>query len=513
MRNPYAWNAVNPALCYGRDVLLSDLLSGLPNNPRTSFGIAGGRRMGKTTLLQRLANELRAGFEQWQSGGLLVIPIYIDGVSLPRPLMANEVWGSILVELQRALPNQTLRTDNELDFAAFKEIVQPVFLNLPERARIIVIFDEIEPIVACDWSESFFNYWRALLGHTPNLSEYFTAVFAGARDMDALRRDISSPLRDILEWRSLRVLEYDDACALMQEPIDHQWPDDFLQHTYAETGGHPMLLQYVMQQVCASAPEFAAQSLEYAIAKFERERSWQFNEWWGRYCTSTAQRIYARLPDDGSLSPLRALIREFGIDETHDALEILQHVGLIASEDEGMTFRYSGEMFRRWYRVYGTLTESAMHDSILYQRLGKMGAELADKYLSAWKIYQADLPNYSGAVGEMRDTLTLLLDKIAPDEQVQVEPGFRLEPDQKRPTRRQRVRYAVRRLYQQSDRAKEIVSDFALLETSWEQLAQIVASAYGGASAMTHTTATREHTYRALKQWDSILAQLLPDAG
>jgi hypothetical protein len=216
------------------------------------------------------------------------------------------------------------------------------------------------------------------------------------------------------------------------------------------------------------------------------------------------------MPDDGSQLPLRQLTREFGLDEANDALEILQHVGLIVAEEDGFAFRYSGEMFRRWYRVYGTLAESPMHDPELYARLAKVGSELADKYLSGWRIYQADLPNYSSAVGEMRDTLTLLLDRIAPDEQVSGEPGFRLEPNEQKPTRRQRVRYAARQLYN-IERTKEIVSDYDLLETACDQLAQLVTGAYRAASGMTHTTATRERAYRALKQWDSILAQLLSD--
>jgi hypothetical protein len=161
--------------------------------------------------------------------------------------------------------------------------------------------------------------------------------------------------------------------------------------------------------------------------------------------------------------------------------------------------------------VYGTLAESPIHDPELHARLAKIGNDLADKYLSAWKIYQADLPNYSGAIGEMRDVLTLLLDVIAPDEQVSAEPGFRLEPGAQRPNRRQRVRYAARRRYNK-ERTNEITSDYDLLETACDQIAQVAISAFGTASGLAHTTATRERAYRALKQWDSILAQLLPDA-
>ena len=509
MKNPYVWNTINLDLYYGRDGLLNDLLSGLSGSPRYSFGVAGGRRMGKTTLLRRVEQDLRTSIEQWRAGGLRVIPIYIDGLVLPRPLDASDIWVFLFRELQSALPGLLSPLEHH-DFDGFKRVVTPVLPNLPERPRIIVMFDEIEPIVTCSWADSFLSQWRALLSNTPDFSEYITAVFAGAQEMATLQRDIGSPLKDILEWCNLRSLAYEDACRLMQEPIELEWPEPFLRRVYRQTGGHPMLLQYVMQHVCQAPPETAKQSLEQAMTKFARGRGWQFGEWWGRFCSPVAQQIYARLPDDGSTLDLRTLTHEFGLNETNDALEILQHVGLVAAEEEGFAFRYSGEMFRRWYRQYGALAESPRHDSDLHARLRNVEPALADKYLSAWKIYQSELPNYSGAVSELRDLLTLLLNRIAPDEQVRAEPDFQFESGQNRPTRRQRVRYAARRR-QGTERTKEIVSDFDLLETSSGQLAQVVVNAYKSASDLTHTTATRERAYRVLKQWDSILAQLLPE--
>jgi len=511
MNNPYAWNIVNPHLCYGRDALLSEMLSGLPGSPRYSFGLAGGRRMGKSTLLRRVEIELRAGADQWRSGGLLVIPLYIDGLTLPRPLSASAVWSCLLSELQSALPDQPLQAHDLPDFNAFKQTVQPVLSSLAERPRVIVIFDEIEPILVCEWALGFLGQWRALLSNTPGLSEYFTAVFAGAQEMAVLQRDVGSPLKDVLEWRSLRNLEFEDACQLMQDPIEHEWPGIFLTQAYLETGGHPMLLQYLMQHIYAALPGSAEHALEQTIARFMRGHGWQFGEWWGRYCTPLAQRVYVRLPDDGSTLSLRALTREFGLNEANDALEILQHIGLAAAEEDGFAFRYSGEMFRHWYRVYGTLAEAPQHDPQLYERLAIIGPELANKYLSAWRIYQNDIPNYSGVLVELRGVLEYLVDRYAPNDHVQAMPGFKLETDRQEPTLRQRIRYLARQLYD-AERTKEITSDYNLLEIACEQLTQLATMAHRSASGMVHEQATREMAYKALKQWDSILAQLVPSS-
>ena len=516
MNNPYAWSVVDPDLCYGRSPLLTDLLSGLAENPRYSYGLAGGRRMGKTTVLRRVERDLQERVERWRDSGLLVIPVYVDGLTLPRPLTEDDIWETLLRRI-RSSCHDNLRNIAQIDFEVFKEEMSKIVDMLEEQLRIIVMFDEIELILACDWANAFLSHWRALLNNTPGLSECFTAVFAGARELNVLRHDIGSPLKDILEWRSLRSLAYEDACRLMQQPINRQWDSSFLNCVYRETGGHPMLLQYVMQDICQLWPEerdrlSMDQLVERASAKFMHERRWQFAEWWNRYCSLAAQRVYTRLYGAGGEMTLRDMVHEFGSEDANDAVEILQHVGLveeIEESDQGLSYRCVGDMFRRWYARYGTLSGAPRHDLELYNRLVALDEDMGAKYLSAWRIYQQDIPNYSGAVGELRDTLTLLLDIIAPIKNVQSEPGFQHEPSQESPTRRQRVRYAARTHYSR-DRVKEIASDYDLVETLSEQLSMVVTMSYRRSSGQTHTTATREQAYQALKQWESIFAQLIP---
>lgn len=517
MKNPYAWNYVNPDLCYGRDQLLGDLLNGLPGSPRVSFGIAGGRRMGKTTLLRRVEKELQASAEHWRAGGFWVIPIYLDGLALPRPIQPADVWGALLDLLRPILQLDALPTRSKVDFDEFKNILSPVLSNLSERPRVVVIFDEIEPLAVNDWANGFWANWRALLSNTPGLSEYFVSVFAGAYTMNNLRHDIGSPLADVLSWSSLKVLEAEDAYQLMQQPIELEWEEDFLRRAYQESGGHPMLLQYIMQFVCRELSnkkgEEALGLVDKAVVKFERERGWQFGEWWEQYCPPSAQRVYAQLPDDGQMIARRSLVQQFGLGVQGD-LDILQHVGLVVSEDDGFAFRYAGEMFRRWYRLYGRdllngqeLAIHSWHDPLLYKRLGQLGDQLADRYITAWKIHEIDLPNYSGGVEEMRGVLTLLLDVLAPEEQVKQSPSFQYESNSNKPTRRQRVRYILRNRYSQ-EKTKRVSEEVELFNEKW---ARFVNEAYGGVSGKVHTVATKADLYAGLKQFESILVQLLPE--
>lgn len=531
MSNPYSWNSVNPDLFFGRERLLGEMLSNLPGTPRNSFGLAGGRRMGKSTLLRRVEKELKAGVEQWKASGFFVMPVYIDGLTFPHQLTDDVVWAILIRELRPFLPQLPLV--KAMDFYVFKETLAPVLQHLAQTPRVIFLFDEIEAITSAPWGNNFLDNLRALLNNTPNLSDYFTCVIAGAHNLEALKREVTSPMRGVLEWRSLRLLDYEDSCRLMQEPINHMWPESFLTHAFDQTGGHPMLLQYLMQNVCRGAIEQADTTLDLAVRTFGKDHRWQFAQWWNHYCmppqptdrrspedspasssakltTSTTQHVYACLPDNGDPISLADLVEQYGDDEAHNALEILQHVGIAVELDDGFAFRYAGEMFRDWYRRYGKSTESPQHDAELYGRLTAVQPAIAGKYLSAWKDYQQPKPDYSGVLAQLRGVLELLLDEFAPVDAVSVAPGFTFDKDKKVPTLRQRVRFMALKQYGDKDRAREIYQDYNLLDNLSDQIAQVATNAARTASGSVHSYATRKQAYMALKQWDSILLQLLP---
>jgi len=273
--NPYIWNKVNANLFYGhaREQLLNELFKGLSSDlgsTNFSFAIAGARRMGKTTLLRRLEMKLQQHLATWRKGGKLVIPIYIDGQTLPDVLTDTYLWGYLFRELKKVIHQLPVAPDL-MNFQDFRENMIRVLHQLDDIPRIIVMFDEIELIMGCPWAYTFLSNWRALLSNTPKVSEYFTIVLAGARESSALKRDLGSPLANVIELRSLQNLTFADAGKIMEEPIAHPWSDSFKQLVFKETGGHPMLLQYLMQQVCARINQtdwLPEQSVEQAIKDF-----------------------------------------------------------------------------------------------------------------------------------------------------------------------------------------------------------------------------------------------------
>jgi AAA+ ATPase superfamily predicted ATPase len=359
----YAWDVVNPQLFLGRTALLRKMLDGL-RGKRSSFGVAGARRMGKSTLLRRIEHEIQESEAYWFALGTFLIPVYVDGSDLD-PLTAGAVWSHILEQI---LVTVRLRGYDlpstipaQVDYRQFKHMLQSIislFWQKTRKAlRIIILFDELDVLLPEDWSAQFLRNWRVLLSNVPGLTEYITAVFSGAQEITRLRHDSGSPLSNILTWFNLQLFDYEATTQLMCAG-GTQWSGTLCERMYAETGGHPMLIQYLMRHISQQPADQAQLTFERAVQIFEDEQQKQLEQWWSEYCSPLSRQIYACLPDDKSALTRSMLNQTFETDIflVGHALEILQHVGIVAIHGKGATQRisYAGEIFRRWYRTtYG----------------------------------------------------------------------------------------------------------------------------------------------------------------
>jgi hypothetical protein len=508
MSNPYRWNQVNLDLVYGRGSLIDEMLRALPSANGNSFGITAARRMGKTTILRLLQRDLLNGLQIYADSGTAIAPIYIDGLTLPRPLTAHFIWGRIHYELNAKFSPNSNAVESPMEFSEFVENCSTLFENSEKVPRAIVLFDEIEHIVVNqDWAGAFFANWRALLSNFPSISGHICAVFSGAREMANLQHDIGSPLMDVLEWRSLRNLDFTDTQRLMTEASGLNIANDAIELAFDETGGHPMILQYVMQKLLTHSANTTGISIQTCIFDFETNRAWQFGEWWSKYCDATSQLVYSSLPENHSYKAVAAFANELGGYEASKALEILQHVGIAELSADNSQARRRCRMFTRWAEKYAGNVASIVFDSGLATLLEKLDPTLREKYVSAWAIYNQVMPNYSGAVSEMRDLVTQVLHLVSPDTAVEEQANFAFEKGLTNPTRRQRVMYLFG--LGNKEQGKAVASEDELLEIHATQLASVLTKSYANASALTHTTASRPLAYTAIKQAESIVAQLV----
>lgn len=122
--------------------------------------------------------------------------------------------------------------------------------------------------------------------------------------------------------------------------------------------------------------------------------------------------------------------------------------------------------------------------------------DLQDPARSSWR----------GTVTELREALRELLDKLAPDADVQVSPGFRLEDGARGPTMKQKTRFILRsRRRSESDR-KPIEEAAQVVE---DNVGAFVRTAYVRSSVSVHTEPDRKDAVSILRFVELALLELL----
>jgi hypothetical protein len=114
--------------------------------------------------------------------------------------------------------------------------------------------------------------------------------------------------------------------------------------------------------------------------------------------------------------------------------------------------------------------------------------------------------SFRGTANELREALRETVDHLAPDEDVMAADGFVLEPDQSRPTQKQKVRYILRSRHLSESARRAPEESVSLIE---ELTGSVARASYTRSSLSTHI-ATSETEVRQMKMYvDSVLAELL----
>jgi len=111
--------------------------------------------------------------------------------------------------------------------------------------------------------------------------------------------------------------------------------------------------------------------------------------------------------------------------------------------------------------------------------------------------------SWRGTGSELREVLREVMDHLAPDAEVMAVPNFKLEPDLKRPTQRQKVRFIL------NARRRAVGVAEAGLNTVDEVIANLARSTYQRGSATTHASADATEVKRLKNYVDALLVELL----
>jgi hypothetical protein len=146
-------------------------------------------------------------------------------------------------------------------------------------------------------------------------------------------------------------------------------------------------------------------------------------------------------------------------------------------------------------------------DSRIVTTLDGLAPRAAASYRQALSDLQtAARESWRGTALELREALRETLDTLAPDSDVESEPGFSLEKDAKRPTMKQKVSFLLR----SRKKTKAAVGSAAkTVQTVEEQTGVIARSVYDRSSASVHGAPTRDEVITIKRYVATVLSELL----
>lgn len=359
-RNPYNYNMpVDPDMFYGRTEDVEILISQLMAVPGDSMALIGGRRMGKTSVLEALMRH----FDNLQSkpqNKLLPISISLDfsgeGVE-----SAHDFFNRIIEEMEFRLfdviePNDAIKFTKIGEkappgptFARFLQVWGRLVLQEKDyRLRLVLLLDECEQIVEKPWAAELYGALRYLLDRQ-NTRSLIKVVMTGSQRFLTQVRQHGSPLRNILQYHRLQAFDEKSARALVTEPIEKKVDEALVTTVLHESGGHPFLTQYLMHNVCEQdVSTTTIEDIQYFANEFPKGRS-DFGDWLSGLGESGhlvyKALVQARKPiaeDD-----VRVLLSVVPPD-VGQALDALCYHGLVThNRTEG--YQISANMFRHWF--------------------------------------------------------------------------------------------------------------------------------------------------------------------
>jgi len=385
--NPYvAGNPVGGGSAFvGRDDIMTSVLRVLGDQQHHGMVLYGQRRIGKTSILQHLA--------QWlpEQGGFRAI--YFD-------LQDKAAWsvGKVVEHLAFAiaealdLAEPVPGPDPELWFR--HTWLPPVLAQLPPSERLVVLLDEFDVLADAKSSQSasstLFAYLRELLAATAPRLRFVFVIGRNIEDLSYL----AQPLFKALPAARVSLLAPPDAENLVLLSEDNNtlaWRKDAITATWELTHGHPYLLQHLCWQIWQRAHygskagggvyTVALADIEAAIPR-TLDASRNALEWlWGGL--PPAERVVASaLAEAGSgtisQETLERVLRDSGVRvllrELRDAPKLLQEWDLIEPYDGGYRFRV--ELLRRWiaqFKPLGRVQEELDHVLPLAENLYRAG--------------------------------------------------------------------------------------------------------------------------------------------
>ncbi len=359
--NPYNYTLPTTQKMFsGREDDLDILAHQLTTTPGNSFLLVGGRRMGKTSLLEALEQVLKTK-KNIQS--LIPVPITLDLMGANIDSLASFFY--TLCEASEGIVEKMLPKEIYISYHSHEnksplQIFQLALENWNElfkdeyrrRLRLILLLDECEEILGHQWSLSVLGALRSLL-IGQKTRDILKVVMAGSHHLLTQTKQRGSPLWPILTPHKLKVLSFQETSELITKPAKVNISTQTIQAIVSQSGGHAFLTQYIMYHLWERGIENATPELVEHIATIFPGQPSDFRDWFNCF-GSTGRMVYNALVRSSGSVQEETIIRTIRAVplEVVDALDMLCYHGLILKEANRATYQVTSEMFRSWFIKY-----------------------------------------------------------------------------------------------------------------------------------------------------------------
>ncbi|MGK7880899.1 MAG: helix-turn-helix domain-containing protein [Crocosphaera sp.] len=381
----------DPRFFFGRE----DIISNVINSPFQVRVLMGGRRLGKTSVLNAIRWRL---LELDDSRGIRALPV-IFNLQQEQPTSLDNFRYLLIQRLKETIQNpqqeegfdlsksyrRFLRQisdggvnllgiklnisnpskDQSLDHEYFSQDLSNIIKNLQNNhdcRGVCFLFDGAEYLVKQTWANDACCYLRSLKD-TNNLAiKPFLGLFlSGYRDLKDYHQAVSSPLFNIAEIEWLGTLSPSETEVLIKsrcQPYHEQLTDEdinkIIDLVLEWAGCHPYLTNQMLNIILDNRLQEKNTSDQYLIRTLIKEhRQREFSAWWDEDKHSYGfgeleQKVYrALLEKNKATADLLVENINLSLNDIEDALKVLAGTGVIQQLDDE-TYKIGSKLFSQW---------------------------------------------------------------------------------------------------------------------------------------------------------------------
>lgn len=360
LQNPY--NTTGPVdlpgMFFGRERELTEIIGKrIRHSQPISTILIGGRKIGKSSLLCEIIRRI----EGQPQSDLRLVPAYVNFQRItdlsPTKIFAQIVT-SIISSLQKQ-PGISVILPSPCGGDPYGEFCEQLWAIWNQcsavlgNVRFVVLIDEADRLLKRAWTADVIGNLRDLI-NTSELRFFIALVITGFRELHDYAvvetEGMGSVLGNAAYWTSLGVLTERECQQLITGPLHGPLSEQVAQAVYDQSGGHPFVTQYLMQQIWA--PDLA-QISEADVSKAAQGFSSQvklFVSWEERF-TDWDTKVYCALAGLGGFGGLETLFGRLAskgnMGQLEDALDFLCYAGVVATQYG--RFWIAGRLFCDWF--------------------------------------------------------------------------------------------------------------------------------------------------------------------